>query len=494
MAKKIGVIEKIGYGLGDGASNLIWMMFIFYQMNFYTDVFGLAAGALATMLFVTRIWDMATDVIVGMIADRTQTRWGKFRPYLLWMAVPFGVMSVLTFTTPALGPSGKLIYAYVTLTLMMLVYSGINIPYGALMGVISPDPQQRTSLSAFRFSFAQGAGFVVALLTMPLVTLFGGGTILVDGHNVTPMRAVVSLLFGQNVKYFGGNDAVGYELTIILFAAVAAVMFLGTFLTTRERVVPPPKQETSTKQDLVDILHNVPWLMLCALGILQVFFVAVRGSAILFYFKYYMQDLAFAGPFGMQVHLGGKMGAGLFIVVGTLIALIATFLIQYVTRYTGRKKAFIGCMALGAISLFASFWVRPDQLQLLYLFHILYSVFTGPTAALLWAMFADSADYSEWKTGRRATGLIFSASGMSNKLGWAIGGTLAASLLAVYGYQANMVQTAHAQDGIRLLMAVVPGLGALACGIGMMFYRLESKMPTITAELAAKRAAKEADA
>jgi GPH family glycoside/pentoside/hexuronide:cation symporter len=462
--QKIGIIEKIGYGLGDGASNLIWMMFIFYQSMFYTDVFGLAAAAASAMLLVTRLWDIFVDVGVGLIADRTQTRWGKFRPFLLWMAVPFGVIATLAFTTPPFEGTPKLVYAYVTLTALMLVYSAINVPYGALMGVISSDPQARTELSAYRFSFAQGAGFAVGLLAMPLVAHFGQG-----------------------------NKQHGFMLTVGLFSAVAALMFLGTFATTRERVVPDLKQKTSTRQDLLDLIHNGPWLLLCALGILQVFFVAIRGSSVVYYFKYYMNDVTVV-LFGHAYNLGGEIGSGLFIVVGTLISLLATFLIQYVTPFTGRRKAFMGCMVLGAASLFASYWVRPDQLVLLYLFHVLYSVFTGPTAALLWAMFADSADYSEWKTGRRATGLVFSAAGMSNKFGWAIGASLALLLLSIYGYKPNMVQTAHAQDGIRLLMAVVPALGALACGLGMLFYKLESKMPAITAELAAKRAAKEADA
>jgi glycoside/pentoside/hexuronide:cation symporter, GPH family len=460
MAKtKIGVIEKIGYGFGDGASNLIWMMFVYFQNYFYTDVFGLGAVAAATMLGVTRLWDIFVDVGVGLVADRTTTRWGKFRPYLLWMAVPFGVVATLAFTTPVFEGTPRLIYAYVTLTALMLVYSLINVPYGALMGVITPDPQQRTELSAFRFSFAQGAGFVVGILAPLLIVHFGQG-----------------------------NEARGYELTVGLFSFVAVLMFLGTFATTRERVLPDTRQQSSTGRDLLDLWHNKYWLILCTLGILQVFFVAIRSSSIVYYFTYYMHNATLALPFGITLQLGGTVGISLFIGMGAIISLLATFLIQYVTPYTGRKKAFIGCMVLGSVSMAASYWVGPDQLLPLFGFHVLYSVFTGPTAALLWAMFADSADWSEWKTGRRATGLVFSAAGMSNKFGWAIGGVLALSLLSIYGYQAHAVTT-HAQDGIRLLMAIVPALGALGCAVGMVFYKLESKMPTITAELAAKRAA-----
>jgi len=441
---KLSIFEKIGYGFGDGASNLIWMTFIYFQIAFYTDVYGLAAAALATMLLVTRTWDMFFDVIVGLVADRTKTRWGKFRPYLLWMAVPFAVISILTFTTPNFDHTGKLIYAYVTLSLMMVVYSAINIPYGALMGVISPDPQQRTSASSYRFSFAFIAGLFVQYYTLKLVTLFGHGS---QQH--------------------------GFQLTIALYAVVAMAMFFVTFTTTRERVQPVPDQKTSTGRDLLDLVNNGHWLVLCLLGIAQVCFVAIRGAAIYYYFKYYVGDLA---------------AMALFLLVGALMSLLGTFLIQYVTKYTGRKKAFIGLMLLSCADLIASYWVRADQLGLLYAFNIIYCLLTGPTSALLWAMFADAADYSEWKTGRRATGLVFSASGMSNKFGWVIGGTLSAALLAYYGYHANVAQTAHAQEGIRILMALAPAVGTLVCGLGMMFYRLESKMPKISAELAQMRA------
>ena len=442
---RLSIAEKIGYAFGDGASNLIWMMFIYFQLNFYTDVYGLAASALATMLLITRTWDMFIDVFIGMTADRTKTRWGKFRPYLLWMALPFGIISVLAFTTPSLAPFGKLIYAYVTLSLMMVVYSAINVPYGALMGVISPDSQERTALSSWRFCFAFTAGLVVQYYTLHLVKLFGHG-----------------------------NDALGYQLTIGLYAVVAVVMFLVTFAATRERVQPVPQQKTSTGRDLLDLMRNIPWLMLCFLGILQVCFVAVRGGAIIYYFKYY---------------IGNVEAVALFLLAGAIMSLLGTFAIQYVTPYTGRKNAFIGCMLLATVALVASFWVRPNQLLLLYVYNIIYCVLTGPTSALLWAMFADSADYSEWKTGRRATGLIFSASGMSNKFGWAIGGALAATLLAYVGFQANVVQTAQAQEGIRILMALVPAAGTLLCAIGMMGYRLnEATMKKIHDELVVFRA------
>ena len=443
--QKLPVTEKIGYAFGDGASNLIWMSFIYFQLNFYTDVFGLAAGALATMLLVTRTWDMFFDVFIGTIADRTRSRWGKFRPYLLWMAVPFGVMSVATFTTPSFGPTGKLIYAYVTLSLMMVVYSAINVPYSALMGVVSPDSQERTSLSSWRFTFAFLGGLVVQFSTLRLVAFFGKG-----------------------------NQVRGYELTLGVYAIAAVALFLATFAATRERVQPVLDQNTSRARDLRDLLANTPWLVLCALGILSVCFVSIRGAAIVYYFKYYV---------------GNVSAAATFMVVGSIMSVLGTFLIQYVTPLTGRKNAFIGLMLLATVALVLSYWVQPDQLVLLYAYNVVYCVLTGPTSALLWAMFADTADYSEWKTGRRATGLVFSASGMSNKFGWVIGGALAASLLAFYGFRANVAQTVEGQHGIRLLMTIAPAVGTLLAGLGMFFYPLnEEATRKLQTELAASRA------
>ena len=439
----LSVPEKIGYAFGDGASNLIWMSFIYFQSYFYTDVFGIDPKPLALMLMITRTWDMFFDVFIGTIADRTRTRWGKFRPYLLWMAVPFGIMSVLSFTTPSFSQSGKLVYAYVTLSLMMVVYSAINIPYSALMGVISPDSQERTSLSSWRFTFAFLGGLAVQFWTLRLVTFFGKG-----------------------------NQVLGYELTLAVYAIAAVILFLATFALTRERVQ-PVQENTSRTRDLRDLLANTPWLVLCSLGILTVCFVAIRGAAIVYYFKYYVGD---AGA------------AATFMVVGSVMSVAGTFLIQYVTPFTGRKTAFTGCMLLATVALVLSYWVKPGQLALLYSYNIVYSLLTGPTSALLWAMFADTADYSEWKTGRRATGLIYSASGMSNKVGWVIGGALVAMLLYLFGYQANVAQTVQGQNGIRLLMAIAPAAGTLLAGLGMFFYRLnEATMQKIQAELAIAR-------
>ena len=460
--QKLTFAEKTGYAFGDAASNLFWMTFIYFQSKFYTDVFFYTPDSelehsllkkLAVLLLLTRVLDMAFDLAMGVVADRTRTRWGKFRPYLLWFAVPFGIISVLTFTTPAFSPNGKLIYAYITLCLMMMVYSAINIPYSALMGVISPDSQERTSASSYRFAFAFAAGLVVQFSTLYLVDYFGR-----VGNGMGPELMAVA-------------KAHGYQMTMGLYAVAAVALFLLTFSLTRERVQ-PFQEKSSLGQDLKDLASNVPWLILFSAGTLTVCAVAIRSGAILYYFQYYV---------------GNEKLAASFMVAGTLLSLLGTVVIQYVTRFFGRKATFIGLAVLGSLFLFVSYWVKPEQIALMFAFQVLYSAVTGPTSAVLWAMFADSADYSEWRTGRRATGLVFSAAGMSNKLGWAIGGPIAIWLLAQFGYQAGVMQTPRALHGILLLFTVLPAVGFLLIAVGLLFYPLnEAKMKTIQGELQAR--------
>ncbi len=467
--EKLSILDKVGYAFGDGASNLIWMSFIYFQSKFYTDVFFYTPDAklersllekLAALLLLTRVFDMAFDLFMGMMGDRTRTRWGKFRPYLLWFAVPFGIISTLTFTTPGFSPSGKLIYAYVTLCLMMMVYSAINIPYSALMGVISPDSQERTGVSSYRFAFAFGAGLLVQYSTLYLVDYFG------------------RVRQGMSGMALAAARAHGYQLTIGLYALMATGLFFLTFALTKERVQPAP-QKTSLGRDLTDLATNVPWLILFFTGTLTVCSVAIRSSAILYYFQYYV---------------GNEKMAALFMVAGTLLSLLGSVAIQHVTRFAGRKATYIGLAVLGSIFLVLAYWTKPEQIVLIFALQVLYSAVTGPTSPVLWAMFADSADYSEWRTGRRATGLIFSAAGMSNKLGWAIGGPVAVWLLAKFGYQASVAQTPQALHAILLLFAIIPAAGFLLTGVGMIFYPLsEVRMKKLQGELQARHAAGESE-
>jgi GPH family glycoside/pentoside/hexuronide:cation symporter len=465
--EKLSILDKVGYAFGDGASNLIWMSFIYFQSKFYTDVFFYTPDAklersllekLATLLLLTRVFDMAFDLFMGVMGDRTRTRWGKFRPYLLWFAVPFGIISTLTFTTPGFSPSGKLIYAYITLCLMMMVYSAINIPYSALMGVISPDSQERTSVSSYRFAFAFGAGLLVQYSTLYLVDYFG------------------RVRQGMSGIALAAAEARGYQLTMGLYALAATGLFFLTFALTKERVQPAP-QKTSLGRDLSDLATNVPWLFLFFTGTLTVCSVAIRSSAILYYFQYYV---------------GNEKLANLFMVAGTLLSLLGSVAIQHVTRFAGRKATYIGLAVLGAIFLVVAYWMKPEQIVMIFALQVLYSAVTGPTSPVFWAMFADSADYSEWRTGRRATGLIFSAAGMSNKLGWAIGGPAAVFLLAKFGYQAGVVQTPQAMHGILLLFTTIPAAGFFLTGVGLIFYPLsETRMKKVQGELQARHAAGE---
>ena len=462
--QKLTFVEKTGYAFGDAASNLFWMTFIYFQTKFYTDVFFYTPDAalersllqkLAALLLLTRFLDMGFDLFVGILGDRTRTRWGKFRPYLLWFAIPFGIISFLTFTTPGFSPNGKLIYAYITLSLMMMVYSAINIPYSALLGVISPDSQERTSASSYRFAFAFGAGLVVQFSTLYLVDYFG------------------RVRQGMSGVVLAAAEAHGYQLTMGLYAIAATALFFLTFALTKERIQPAP-QNTSLGRDLSDLATNVPWLILFFTGTLPVCSVAIRSGAILYYFQYYV---------------GNEKLSVAFMVAGTLLALLGSLAIQHVTRFAGRKTTYVGLAMLGAIFLAVSYWIKPEQIALMFVFQLLYSAVTGPTSAVLWAMFADSADYSEWRTGRRATGLIFSAAGMSNKLGWAIGGPVAVWLLASFGYQASVAQTPHALHGILLLFSVIPAVGFLLTGLGMVVYPLnEARMKKLQGELQARQA------
>jgi GPH family glycoside/pentoside/hexuronide:cation symporter len=464
QTQKLTFFEKTGYAFGDAASNLFWMTFIYFQSKFYSDVFFYTPDAalersllqkLAALLLLTRFFDMGFDLFMGIMGDRTRTHWGKFRPYLLWFAIPFGIISTLTFTTPGFSPNGKLIYAYITLCLMMMVYSAINIPYSALMGVISPDSQERTSASSYRFAFAFGAGMIVQYSTLYLVDYFG------------------RIRQGMSGMALAAAEARGYQWTMGLYAIAATSLFFLTFALTKERIQPAP-QKASLGQDLSDLATNVPWLILFFTGTLTVCSVAIRSSAILYYFQYYV---------------GNEKMAALFMVAGTLLSLLGSVAIQHVTRFAGRKATYIGLAVLGAIFLAVAYWTKPEQIVLIFALQILYSAVTGPTSPVLWAMFADSADYSEWKTGRRATGLIFSAAGMSNKLGWAIGGPVAVWLLASFGYQANVAQTPAALHGIILLYSLIPAVGFLLTGVAIFFYPLnEARMKKLQGELQARQA------
>jgi GPH family glycoside/pentoside/hexuronide:cation symporter len=455
--------EKIAYGFGDAASSIFWKLFSVYLLFFYTDIFGISAATVGTMFLITRIWDAAFDPFVGVLGDRTESRWGKFRPYLLWVAVPFGIIGVLTFTTPALSISGKIIYAYVTYSLMMMIYSMINVPYAALMGVMTSDGKERTTLATFRFIFAFGGSLVVLAAALPLATIFSK--------------------LGKN----GDDPALGWQLTVAVFAVIAIALFWLTFLWTRERIK-PVVEKTSLKHDLADLLQNYPWFILLGAGIATIFFNTIRDGATIYYFKYYIQtqsDLKI--PFSQT-----KMPlSSLYLVLGQGANILGVVAAKPLSDRIGKKNTFFLAMLSATLFSFGFYWLDRDHIALVFIFQFLVSVSAGVVFPLIWSMYADTADYSEWKTGRRATGLVFSASSMSQKFGWTLGGALAGWLLGYYGFHANVEQTATTQSGIRMMLSVYPALGALVSAAFMFIYPLrETFMAKIEGELAARRLGK----
>jgi glycoside/pentoside/hexuronide:cation symporter, GPH family len=430
---------------------------------FYTDVFGLPAAAVGTMFLITRIWDSAFDPIVGVMADRTQSKYGKFRPYLLWMGVPFGVAGILTFTTPDFGPSGKMLYAYITYSFMMMIYSLINVPYASLLGVMSNDPKERTTLATFRMSFAFGGSVLVLALAEPLVSTFS------SLGSVAP------------------NAQQGWQLSAIVFAIIASVLFYLTFKWTKERVVPVGGKNNSFKADIKDLMKNAPWFILLGAGIAALVFNSIRDGATIYYFKYYIQSQD-AFDFGPKSWALTFTYSTLYLVLGQAANIVGVIMAKPLSDKLGKRRTFLTAMFMAGVLSLLFFWLDRDSIWAIFLLQFVISMCAGIIFPLLWAMYADIADYSEWKTGRRATGLIFSSSSMAQKFGWTIGGALTGWLLGAYGFKANIEQTEAAQTGIRMMMSIFPAVGALFSVLFIYLYQLSDPfMEKIGSELQQKR-------
>jgi len=449
--------EKIGYGFGDMASSMFWKLFGSYLMIFYTDVFGLPAAVVGTMFLITRIWDSLFDPIVGVIADRTQSRWGKFRPYLLYMAIPFAVIGVLTFVTPELSNTGKIVYAYITYSLMMMAYSAINVPYASLLGVISPEPKDRNMLSTYRMTFAYIGSFIALLLFMPMVNYFS------KDHSVQQ----------------------GWTMAVGVIAVLCAVLFYGCFAWTRERVKPIREQQNSLKNDLMDLFHNRPWWILLGAGVAALIFNSIRDGATVYYFKYYVMEEGHASVSLLGIPF---VLSGLYLAVGQAANIVGVVLAAPLSNRIGKKKTYMGAMIVATLFSIIFYWFDKDQLALIFIFQILISICAGSIFPLLWSMYADCADYSELRTGNRATGLIFSSSSMSQKFGWAIGSALTGWLLAFFGFEANAVQSEDTIHGIKLFLSWLPAIGTLLSVFFISMYPLsEKRMNEITHQLNAQR-------
>ncbi|PKL90236.1 MAG: MFS transporter [Ignavibacteriae bacterium HGW-Ignavibacteriae-2] len=455
LLTKISLREKAAYGCGDFASSMFWKLFSMFLLFFYTDIFGISAAAVGTMFLVTRVWDAINDPMMGIIADRTSTRWGKFRPYLLFVAVPFAIIGVLTFTTPDFDATGKLIYAYVTYTLMMMVYTAVNVPYSSLMGVMTNNTEERTSLASWRFIGAFSGGLFVTATANSLIEYFG--------ENSTP--------------------ATGYQFTIGVYAILAALFFMLTFAGTKERLKPALEGHSALKEDLKDITKNSPWFIMLGAGISVLIFNSLRDGSILYYFKYFIKDQTI-NFMGESYEFSHTALASAYMSIWLATNIIGVILAKPISAKIGKKNTFILSVVTSAILSFVIFFLQPNQLGLIFFSNILIGISAGIVLPLIWSMYADIADYSEWKTGRRATGLIFSSSSMSQKFGWTLGGALSGWLLAAFGFQANMEQTDQSLLGIRLMISIIAGIGALMALGFIYFYPLDEKyMSKIEIEL-----------
>jgi GPH family glycoside/pentoside/hexuronide:cation symporter len=468
--------EKVGYAFGDAASNFYWKTFEFFIIFFYTDVFGISAGAVGTMMLVTRVMDAVADPIMGTIADRTKTRWGHFRPYLIWFSIPLALAGVITFTTPNLGGGGKLIYAYVTYCLLMLLYTVVNIPYSALLGVMTPNSKERTSLASFRFVGAFSIAVIVQYCTPSLAQLFG----------MTPALRASHAFLAHPIdwfRWFLSKDFLtlpsdltkGWQLTMALYGTLAVLLFLLCFLITRERVAPPENQNPNLKQDLRDMFSSRAFLVMMGVAIIMITSFVLKGSVSAYYFKYYVHRNDLLGP---------------FLVSNALAFLAAVVIAPVLAKRLDKKALFIASIGIGGL-IIAGFWfAKPGDIGLMFVLQIVSSFVIGFNSPLLWAMFADTADDAEWRLGRRNTGLVFASAIFGTKIGLAIGAWVTGLILTWFGYVANVEQTATSLTGIRLSMSVVPAALLILAALLMKAYPLNDRlMVRIESELKARKQA-----
>jgi len=475
-SQKLSVFEKVGYSLGDLAANLVFQTLVTYLAYFYTDIYGLKTNdASALILTVGLIAAFGFNPILGALADRTSSRWGKFRPWILWTAVPLGVIALLAFSTPDFSYKGKLIYAVVTYSLLLLLYAANNLPYGALSGVITGDMKERNSMSAYRF--------VAVMFAQFFVQVFMYSIIISAGH---------------------GDKAVGIEKVMTWLAIIGTVMLIITFLTTKERIVPKPEQNASLKQDLSDLFKNKPWVIMLTLTTLVFITLAMKGGAYVYYFENYVDKerlTTFISPIlnaftSAGINFFGEdpvsAGFGLFNAGGIIFMIVGITISKWLADKYGKRDVFGIGLFISTLFILLFYFFPPKSVGLMYASQILHGLSYGITIPLLWAMIADVADYSEWKNNRRATAIIFSAMMVGLKGGLTIGSSLLTWLLGLYDYIPNSetAQSATAINGTKLLVSVFPSIPFLL-GVGLLFfYKINKKMEVqIEADLKQRRAA-----
>ena len=445
MIEKLSFTEKFGYSLGDLAANFVFQAMLALQLDFYTHTFGLTAAQAGTLFLVVGLGVAFLNPVIGVIADRTSTKWGKFRPWLLWTAVPFGIIGVLTFTTPNISPAAKLIYAWTTYILLRVIYTVNNVPYASLTAVMTSDPDERTSIASYRQIAANSAGFIVSSLAIPMV------------------------------RYFGhGNDALGYQLTMGLLSALSVIFFIVAFFTTKERIQPDPQQKSSLTADLSDLFKNRPWILLFLVTLFYFSALVIRSSVMLPYFRFV------AGNVDIFSWFNG---------FGLIALLIGVAMSTAVSVRVGKRQLFAASMALSGGFCLALLFIPPHATVVIIATEILRQFSFGLSGPILWAMMGDVADYGEWKTGRRASGTVTSAVVFALWAGLALGGAIAGGLFAFYGFVSEApVQSAHAQQGILLTASVYAGLAFLAAALCLIFYPITREVSQkIADELSERR-------
>lgn len=444
----MGVGEKLGFALGDAASNLFFQTFAIFLLYYYTDVVGLSAAAVGTMFLVTRIVDTFTDPVMGALADRTRSRWGRYRVYLLFGSIPYGLIGFLMFVGLDLDAGWKLVYAYATYSAMMLAYTVVNVPYSSLMGVLTPSVSERAVVSSYRFVFAFGAGILVSRTFIPLKDLLGAG-----------------------------DELLGVRLTMGIFAVASVLMFMVTALVTRERVQPVAQRQSSVREDVADLFRNVPWLVISAVTVLQLITIVIRESSVVFYFKYVVGEEGLASTF--------LMWAKISIIAGIVINV-------WLMKWFDKRSLLIAYSYVAAIGYGGIYLLPVEQMGWIYALNIAGSLAFGPIGVILWSMYGDCADYGEWKFGRRATGLVFSSSLFAIKFGLALGGAIPGWLLATSGFVANEVQPEAARSMMLSLMTLIPaGLTVLFGSLVWAYPLKRAALQQMEAELAERVASEQ---
>ena len=434
--------EKIAYGLGDTASNIIFQTVMLFLTFFYTDIFGISPAVVGTLFLVVRVIDAVTDPIMGALTDATHTKYGSYRPYLLWLAIPFAVISVITFTTPEMDDANKIIYAFVTYTLLMLVYTAINIPYSALGGVLSSNPNERVSIQSYRFVFGMLGGLLVTSCTLPLVTWFGNG-----------------------------NNEMGYQLTMLIMSCLGVVLFLICFRYTKERVSNPP-HKLSLKTQLHVLWQNQPFKILCMATLVLLTSMVLRTTLAIYYAKYV---------------LGKEDLITEFVTLGMIGNILGCACAQPLSKRFDKKVAYVYLQYISAILSCLAFFIPNEHVLLAFLVYFLWCFFTQMATPLLWAKMADAIDYGVWQNGRRLTGLVYASIVFFIKLGLALGGAIAGWLLAYYQYQANVELSEATKNGILTSFTLYPAIGSVLVALIMSKYSLDNKtIKKITADLTQK--------